>query len=807
MPIQLNLMKFFKIILILVFFINTIHIAKAQNNLSITGAIFHNNIPLEYVTIAIAKLADSSKVLAITTSDSLGKFQFEKLAAQTYVLKYSLLGYEKKQSIITLNKNLKLDTLVLQALKNSIGNIKIVAPKKAIQKTEQGFIVNADANLTQAGGTATDVLKNTPTISVDADGAITMRGKTPLIFINGKASFMSNADLIPASSIESIEIINNASAKYSANAESGIINIKLKKNKLKGTNGAIVLGVGYGAKPRLSSAVLINNKSKKWNFGLGYDNRFAGRTKYIDGSRTNYYLPEINTITQIRKDRRTETMQNLRLNADYTIDDKNSITFEAIGNREGQDNYEDLNSIIRKTNNIFGSNTNRNSAEIEVANAMEFTSEYNRKFVDDRKSLGVLLSTSFDFNRQNTAINSQAFNQDLSVLNAPYFDRTHNYENGNLSNLAVNYATPLSKTALLETGYLGTLRGIIANYEAAILINNNYEINTSTSNIYTFNEQVHGVYALYSNRLGKQADSKWKYNLGLRAEQVNNNGHNANNSNSFINNYLKIFPTASITHSFAENANLKLSYGKRINRPSLEQLNPFKDITDTLNPHSGNPFLKPEIIHAFELAYTTSGAKYTLSSNMYYRYSVNAIRGYAQLQGNGANLILPINIGTAIIYGWENMATYKFNALYDANASISLFQQKIKGSDGNTQILNDAFGWNGKLINNFLIHKKNKLQCIANYNAALITPQGKRIAQYFVDMGYQQKLGKGNARLGITVVDIFNNLKSGYVNSSIQFTNQRVSKADTRAIMLTYAYTFKSAFKEKLLDNQFSREY
>jgi outer membrane receptor protein involved in Fe transport len=783
-------------------------ITNAQNNFSISGNMIHDKRPLEFVTISLYNGIDSNILIASTISDSAGRYELRNLPANQYILQYNLIGFKKKKVNVSItNKSILMDTITFVNVGNNIGTIKVVGQKKMIQKTEQGFIVNADANLTQAGGTATDVLKNTPTIAVDADGGITMRGKTPLIFINGKASFLSNTDLIPASSIESIEIINNASAKYNANAESGIINIKLKKNKLKGTNGAFVVGAGYGAKPRLSSSVLLNHKTKKWNIGLGYDNRYSGRSKYINGNRTNYFLTEINTIIQTRNDRRAEKMQNLRLNADYTINEKNSITFEAIGNREGQDNYEDLNSVIQKAGNLFGSNTNRNSAEIEVANALEFTTEYNRKYNDDRKNLGVVLSTSLDFNRQNTAINSQALNKDNSIFGAPYYDRTHNYENGHLSNIAINYAMPLSKKALLETGYLGTIRGIIADYEAALLVNNNYEINAATTNIYTFTEQVHAAYALYNSSFGKAENIKWKYNIGVRAEQVNNNGHTTNNGNPFVNNYLKIFPSGTLAYHFNEESALKFSYGKRINRPSLEQLNPFKDVTDTLNPHSGNPYLKPEMIHALEIGYNLSGKKYSLSSNAYYRYSTDAIRGYAQLQPNGANLILPINIGTAVIYGWENMATYKPVSYFDVNVSVSIFQQKINGSNNNTQILNDAFGWNGKLINNFLIQKKNKLQIIANYNSALITPQGKRIAQYFVDMGYQQKLGKGNAKLGLTVVDMFNTLQSGYANAAFDFRNSRVSKADTRAIMLTYAYTFKSVFKDHLLENQFSREY
>jgi Outer membrane protein beta-barrel family/CarboxypepD_reg-like domain/TonB-dependent Receptor Plug Domain len=790
--------------------ISNSNIANAQSLGKINGVVLNNNLPLEFASIALVTDTDSTKNVLSTTTDSLGKFVFNNLEENNYSLIISLIGYKsqkvkalftKKAAVTVLNK------IELLQNNNSINIVKVIGQKKAIQKTNQGFIINADANITQAGGTATDLLKNTPTLSVDADGAITMRGKAPLIFINGKVSLLSNTDLIPASSIESIEIINSASAKYNANAESGIVNIKLKKNKWNGINGAIVAGAGYGAKPRFNSSVLLNCKTKKWNVGIGYDNRFAGRSKLILGDRTNFYLPDIYSITQVRKDHRLEKMQNLRLNADYTYNDKNTFTLEAIANREGQDNYEDLNSVIYKQPVSFASNTNRNSAEIEVANALELTATYNKKFSNDKKNLEVILSSSLDFNRQNTGIQSQALNKDNTIFSAAYLDRTHNYENGNLHNLAINYTLPLGTKAIVETGYLGTIRSIDADFEAALLVNAVYVKNDATSNVYTFNEQVHAYYALYNNSIGKLDNDKWKYNFGLRAEQVNNNGHTTNNASPFVNNYLKFFPTASINYQSNDANAWKLSYGKRIKRPDLEQLNPFKDITDTLNPHSGNPYLLPEIIHALELGYNNSHTTYSLFSNAYYRYSFNAIRGYAQLQPNGANLILPINIGSAIIYGWENMLTYKPIKWYEVNASVSVFQQIINGSNNNTSFATNAFGWYGKMINNFTIQQKNKLQIIGNYNSALATAQGQRIANYFVDMGYVQKLGKGNARLGITVVDVLNTLKSGYTNSTIDFVNARESKADTRALMLTYACTFRSIFKEKLLENQFGREF
>ncbi|WP_394767869.1 outer membrane beta-barrel family protein, partial [Ferruginibacter sp.] len=380
-------------------------------------------------------------------------------------------------------------------------------------------------------------------------------------------------------------------------------------------------------------------------------------------------------------------------------------------------------------------------------------------------------------------------------------------ENGHVSTAKVDYAFPVSKRALIETGYKGIFRSIYADFQTSDLQNNVEIVNTGASNIFKFNEQVQAAYIQYSSSFGKAPTQKWKYDLGVRAEQVLNDGNTQNNSTKFTNSYLKLFPTASLAYYHTADEYWKISYGKRINRPGLGQLNPFIDITDSLNPHGGNPNLQPEIIHATELGFSKEWNNYSLSSNLFYRYAINTIRQYSQLQPNGANLSFPVNIGNATTYGIENVFNAKPSNWYDFNASLSLFQQKLNGDNLSTNAVQSAFGWYAKLINNFVPWQHGRIQVTGNYNSAVPTPQGKRIAQYFVDLGVQQKLSNSNARLGLTVTDVFNTFKSGYVNNTLEFSNYRYGKADTRAFIVTFAYFFKSAFKEKLLENKFSTDY
>lgn len=781
----------------------------SQKAFSVRGTVTDGKTPLEFVDVILKKTADSTKTANYTVTDISGNFSLENLTEGEYELQVKLMGFKNyTKKVRVTNSPVSVGIIILENDTNLLNTVVVNSQKKQIQKTDEGFIFNAVSNISQSGGTAIDMLKNIPTVAVDADDAITLRGKTPLILINGKNSAITNMDQIPASSIESIEIITSPTAKYDANAESGIINIKLKKNNQNGINGAAVLGAGFGAKGRLSSSVILNQKTDKWNIGLAYDNRFAGRTKKIKADRTNYFIDDEHFIDQNRSDQRTEGLQNLKLNVDFSPNERNIFSFEALGNLENKDNEETLRTNIFNNSNQFFSGNQRFSSEIQKAKAAEMSFNYDRKFSDDRKSLNASITTSYNFGRENTDIDTNNYDENGTITGNPFLQQTHNYSKENISNAIVNYAFPVSEKSIIETGYKGTFRFFNSDFQSAHQVNGEYVINPLTSTIFDFNEQINAFYGLLNSYSGSKENQKWKYNLGLRAEQVTNNGKTENGNDHFSNHYFKFFPSASVQLNLQSDESLKLGYSKRINRPDLDDLNPFVDITDALNPHGGNPYLKPEIIHILELNYNKGWDKCSLSGNAFYRNTNNTIRQYSILQENGAVLLQPQNIGNMVTYGVEAILSIKPFTFYDANISLTAFEQKISGVNlpQTENLVSSAFSWYGKLINNFTPWKGGKLQLIGNYNSAVATPQGKRIPIYNFDMGFQQKIGKGNARLGLVVTDMFNTLESGYKNNTALFSNNRTNKSDTRALMITFAYTFKSDFKEKLLENQFSTE-
>ena len=565
---------------------------SAQSTGSVTGRVVNGNSPVEFATVIFFQASDTTKIFRATTTDSTGWFSMKNLPRSGYIMKIQMLGYLTVRKTFTIDapdQVKELYSIELQRDVKTLNSIEVVAQKNILKKTPTGFIINTSQDISQATGTATDLLRNTPTVVVDEEGVITLRGKTPMILVNGRNSVLSNTDRIPASSVESIEIINNPSAKYDAEAESGIINIKLKKNSNPGTNGSIALGGGYGARGRISGAFIINHQVGKWNLGLSYDNRFAGRTRKANAERINYNLPDKYDLIQQRHDDRNEGTQNLKLNVDFTPDRRNSFSLEVLGNFNSQHNYETLDSKMLKQSGEFNFTNSRYSDELQKEKAIEAALNYNRKFSDKRQAFSTTLSTSFNFDTENTSITTQSLDSTDNPIGNPLLQQTYDYQNSNLSNLTIDYDQPLGKKAILEMGYKGTLRITDVDFQTSNFRSNEYVPDPNASNIFKFNEDIKAVYLIYKNFIGPADSARFRYDIGLRVEQTWNKGHAALNDSTFTNFYVKFFPSVNLTYAFRKAGSVKFTFTRRINRPSLGQLNPFIDITDSLNPHGGNP--------------------------------------------------------------------------------------------------------------------------------------------------------------------------------------------------------------------------
>ena len=772
---------------------------------AIQARIVDKSAPVEFVNVLLYSASDSVKILKYATTDSAGAFKLAGLGSGKYVLKTQMMGFISAKIPVSLAEaqSLQLSDISLVTDSKMLAAVEVLSQKELVQKTTQGFIVKAKDNLTQAGGSATDLLKSVPTVVVDAEGAITVRGKGPLILINGRTSGISSTDLIPASSVESVEIINNPSAQYDADSEGGIINITLKKAAKSGTNVTASVGGGFGAKGRGSAAFSLNRSAGKWNVGLSYDMRYSERTRKANTTRTSFDQPLNYLLLQNRLDNRTESTQNLKFNVDYAASGKDIFNFEVLTNLEGQDNDEVLGSKFSTQLGAFNSRNTRESIELEKGLAVEFAGTYKHIFADKKEKLVINASTSIGRDNQDTDISTVALSESGSAYGSTFLQRTYSYAKPQTTNFKLDYAKPISATTVLETGYKGIYRANNIDFQNQTFKSGSYVKNPALSNIFDFKEQIHAAYI----QLKSEPSSTFKYDIGLRAEKVVNEGTSISNSSiSFQRDYFNVFPTANLAYFVNKSDFLKFSYSRRINRPGLGQLNPMIDITDSLNQHGGNPYLKPELVNAFEVGYNKEGDGWSLSSSAFYRLSNNIIRPFIDLKPDGVALTTPQNFGNATTYGVEEIMDWFPAKFWSVNTSVSIFDQKIDGSYVSSDIANEVVSWYGKMIHNFSLSKQTKLQLIGAYNSPTAMPQGTRMAVYNIDLGFQTKILKGKGGLGIVLSDIFNMQSSGNIASASNFSLERTFKVDTRAVFITFAYSFANVFKESLLDNLFSND-
>jgi len=775
---------------------------------SVTGKLADDNGPIEFANIVCYADTSSAKIIKATVSDSIGNFSLEGLPLGQHKIKVQLVGYRPFQRIVDLKEgNFTLGKILLQSNQLTTKEITITANKQIIQKSTQGLVVNVAENITQMGGTATDVLRNTPTVTVDADGAVSLRGKSPLILINGRQSGLSNTDQIPASSIEKIEIITNPAAKYDAASEAGIINIILKKNKEEGLKGSLVAGAGYGALPRSNTGLMLSYKTEKVNYSFGYDNRFANRMRLINIDRTNYNLPDQYNYKSQRNDYKYEDTHNFRFDTDFKPFKGGEVAFQVIYELDRTFNNEKLNTRIYTQTDSLRSNFDRNSAERNTENLLDLNLDFKQTFNNERHFLSANAAIS-DFNETElTDIYSQSLDNSSLPIGSLLLQGTKSIQTGRIQIYKVDYQFPISPEAEFLIGTKTILRNTDVDYGSGTYRNSVYVADSFNTNLFRFGEQIYAGYGQLQGFIGQAEKPKFRYTIGLRAEQVWNNGEVINTILKFKNEYLSLFPSLNVSYHINESSFFKATYGRRINRPGLGSLNPFTDLTDSLNRHRGNPNLQPEYIDAFELGHNTDWSNYSFYSVLYYRYATNSITNFVMNEANGVVVRYPINAGKNITYGIESIFTAKPNTWYDFNLSVVLAHQSLAADIGSATVSNEVTNWSGKWINNLQLEPFGRLQVALNYQSPTATLQGKRLDIYFVDLGYRKSFDRWpNTRFGLAITDLLNTQRNIMVLSDPAFGGRMLNKLDTRSIVASIAFTWGLKIKDRMLDNQFSNE-
>lgn len=786
-------------------FITISSMSFGQKDGILTGRIVDklSDKPMEYVSFRLFSVKDSSVAAGVFT-DPDGRFNLEQLAYGNFYGKLTFSGYET----ITINdikispsiKSVNLGTYKMIIDKTiDFEEVKVVGQLDVLKAGIDKKIYNVGEDLSVKGGTANDVLNNIPSVEVDQDGRIMLRGDgTVTVLIDGRPSSLSGGngksllDALPAGSIERIEVVTNPSAKYDPDGTSGIINIVLKKNKLKGFNGMLTANVGSG---NLKGGNLADG-----SFSLSYRNgkfnaygSYSGR--YMAGYRNNYSSLEQTfsdnsslKIVQNRLGTDLNAGHTFRVGSDFYLKPRHVIGFSATGSIGQRDrtgdqwntSYDGDGNVISFWNRVSNDPTNQQNFDLNVNYKFDLKDDKGSFTIDANQSLGKEEIAGYyeqtDYNLDSTLIGSYLLDQQL-----------FNTEKNNVTTVQSDFTYLLPKRkARIETGLKAIVRqqGVDTYSESRNQSSGIYEEDTLANFIYQYDEQIYSAYGIFGQELGK-----FKYQAGVRLEQSYQIPNLISDTIRIVNDFFNFFPSAHIRYAFTPKSEVSLSYSRRINRAGSSNLNPFTNYSDPYNLQRGNPNLQPEYIDSYDLGYTNERKKVTLTTSIFYRYTTGVITRIKEFYADNTSAVTYANIDKSYSFGTEMIFIVKPTTWW--RNSISGNANFIQYDDNTNSFNRSGFNWNLKYSGTFDFWKKTaSIQINGTYNAPRITVQGTARRRGALDISGEKKFKDGMFSVGFRVSDIFN--RQGFEMQ----VNQPTIRQDvefkwlTRKYFITFTYKF-----------------
>jgi len=740
--------------------------------------------PIEYANITIYKLNNSQLVNGAVTNQD-GKFTIEKVLPGKYSAKISFMGYTNftvDSFIVTpKNPNVDLSTVKLSPKSVSAQEVIVTGQKDMITNNLDKKVVNVDANIASAGGSALDVMQNVPSVTVDADGGVALRGSKNVTFlIDGKPSGLAGVNSsdvltqIPASSIESIEIVTNPSAKYDPEGTAGIINLVLKKKSNLGVNGIVSLNAGTGDK--YNSSLNLNYRRSGFNFYGSYDTRFFNMKSEGSTNRISTYEGLTSSLDQQSNSKMKNQMHNVSIGSDYYADDNNVFSLLFRYRNMSMDNNSLLNNKNFDETSALTRDYSRSSFNDRNIRGMEYNLNYKRTF--EKKGHEIIADINFSDHAAefNGDINQQESGSVISALQSSFTDNTHK-----MLTLQIDYVNPLDDLGRLEAGLKSNFKKLTSDqdYYDFSFEQNNWIDNLSQKNRFGLKEQIHAAYGIYSNIL-------WgiQYQFGLRAEKVFTDITQELNNSSYSNDYISIYPTIHFKSELSAGQEISLSYSRRVDRPNNRQLNPLVDYSDSTNIVAGNPYLKPQYINSYEFGHSVFFGKISLSSTLFYRQTDDVINMITTLEKPGVTRTTFQNLSKSMNYGLEVIGNIPFFEWWRLNANFSFFRAEFKGPD----LSNNNYTWMTRINSNFFLSKDFFLQLIANYNAPTIMAQGKMKEQFSADVALRKEFMDGKLSLNFRISDIFKTRKFDNETFGTGFNTISHRTMDSRTAFLGISY-------------------
>jgi len=800
----------------LLIFLTTLLIVKinAENKLIIDGNIKgrikdkNTGENVEYATIGLYNSNDSILVKGVTTNNE-GIFQITNIQPGNYYIEISFVGYKKtrinKIIINEKNKNVNLGDINIEPILNELNEVVVVGERPSVDYKIDKKVINVSQQVTAQGGTAVDVLENIPSVQVDIDGNVSLRGSTNFtVLIDGKPSIVQGNDIlqqIPASAIETIEIITNPSAKYNPEGPAGIINIIMKKQKQTGING--IINARGNSTGRYGGDFLLNIRKSKINFFIGGGlNRFG-----FDGNEKinkETYIADTTYFQNILGEGKMfRNSQEIRGGIELYFNDKNIITIssnyrERSFGRDGLGKYHEYN-FPEIYNNYYLKNNFFNIKR----NTIEISADYQKKFNDNGHQLIALFQYSKDAGNEITKFSELESNSLWQKIGLQeYAEQSLEKGHENAYSIKLDYTYPFSASEKLEAGYEGEIESSEEKYNYEKFLDENIQwidIPERFNNT-KFNHNTHSLYITYSNTL-KIID----YQIGLRTEYEDRRLDQIILGQSFNYNAFNIFPSLHISRKLPYDIQILASYSRRINRPRDWFLDPFENYIDKQNVRKGNPLLKPEFTDSYEFNIQKSFKNVGfISLELFHRKTNNVISNIYKLREDNVMIQTFENLNKSYSTGIEAMINTPLTKWLLLNTSTSLYNYKLE-VENNSEIKNkESFSWNARYNIMFKIKNDLMLQYTGFYRGPSITAQGREEGVFFSNVGLRKDFFNRQLTVTIRVRDLFGSSKWITKSEGIGFKTYEERKRQSNVVGISISWKINNYFQKnkKQLDDQ-----
>lgn len=761
---------------------------------------FNTKKNVEYATVSLYK---GPNLVTGTITDKMGEFVLENLSPGMYSISVNFIGYGsfRKDSVSLMPPNLQINvgTLFLKPSEKNLNVVQVEGEKDLITLDIDKKVYDVSKNLTNQGGSAADVLSNVPSVNVDIDGNISLRGSEGvIILIDGRPSGLSGSsrkailDGIPASSIESVEIITNPSAKYDADGMAGIINIKLKKDRKKGLNGSLALSAG--TRDKYNAAFTLNYRDKKFNFFTNYSYRY--NNNWNDGYTQNAFFRGDSAffVDQTNQGLRKGGNHLARAGFDFYPNQKNTFSVSGSFGYNYNTNLSTNSYLFMNSDQIGQYLMDRNAGETRNGLNYDLNGNWKHTFVKKGRELTVDLAYSGNDGPENAQYENVMYDTLGSWLNTPRArQNTDRISSFGITTAQADFTEPLRKNMVLEVGLKGTVRHNDNDFrsESFDFSSGEFRNDANITNRFVYHEQVYAGYFTFSHSFKPQ----WGYKAGLRVEQTFINTDLVTTQEKNSKKYIGFFPSAHIAYKPKAGWELRLGYSRRINRPWINSLNPFTDYSDPVNLMTGNPNLNPEYINSgeFNVSYTTK--KHYISGAVYYRYTKDVMSRFRRVDSLEAiSYTTHENVGYGQSGGLEIISRNELFKWWNITANINLYYFQLSSSNTFGDLNNNSISGFARVISNWKFLKGTDAQLSLNYWAPQAAPQGVARSMWGIDAGIKRDFWQNRISVNLGVTDIFNTRRFAINSAGEGFTANVYRKRETRVATLTV--TFKLGKQE-----------